>query len=234
MRILVTGGRDYADVARVDWALDKVHAKHGITLLIEGGARGADRLGRAWAKSRGVPFKTEEAEWTKYGRIAGLLRNSAMLAEHKPQAVVAFHGNTGTADMVGKAQAAGVPVWEVPPRIFVFGSNLAGRHGKGAAKAALDSYGAIYGRASGLQGHSYAIPTKDERLRPLRLDEIAGHVETFKAFAASRPDLTFFVTAIGCGLAGYSPAQIAPMFAGAPANCDLPDEFRLTYTFEES
>lgn len=229
MRVLVCGGREYSNTARVDSALDAVHAKHNITLIIEGGARGADRLGREWAKSRRVPFVTEDAEWKKYGAAAGSIRNAAMLVRHKPEAVVAFHGNSGTADMVAKARAAGVPVWEVPdprPRIWVFGSNLAGRHGKGAAKYALEHYGAVYGQGSGMQGSSYAIPTKDALLRPLPMDQIAAHVETFKAFAARCPSWDFEVTPVGCGLAGYKPEQIGPMFTGAPANCLLPDEFK--------
>jgi hypothetical protein len=114
--------------------------------------------------------------------------------------------------------------------IFVFGSNSAGRHGKGAALYARRYHGAIYGQGIGLQGDSYAIPTKDERLRPLPLDRIAEHVERFKAFAREHPGLTFEVTAIGCGLANYSPEDIAPMFAGSPDNCHLPDEFLAVLT----
>jgi hypothetical protein len=109
--------------------------------------------------------------------------------------------------------------------IFVFGSNLAGRHGKGAALYARQHHGAIYGQGIGLQGTSYAIPTKDARLRTLPLSQISTYVEEFKIFASSRPDLIFQVTPIGCGLAGYTPAQIAPMFQDAPANCILPDCF---------
>lgn len=109
-------------------------------------------------------------------------------------------------------------------KIFVFGSNLAGRHGKGAALHALRHHGAIYGVGEGLQGRSYAIPTKDERLRTMSLDRIARRVETFKTFAAIHPWMTFQLTPIGCGLAGYTPADIAPMFRDAPPNVELPDE----------
>lgn len=109
--------------------------------------------------------------------------------------------------------------------IFVFGSNLAGRHGAGAALFAKQHRGAIYGKGVGLHGDSYAIPTKDARLRSLPLDAIRENVEDFKAFAASRPELTFQVTAIGCGLAGYTPDAIGPMFKGSPANCILPEQF---------
>lgn len=110
--------------------------------------------------------------------------------------------------------------------VFVFGSNLAGRHGKGAALWARQHRGAIYGRGVGPQGNAYAIPTKDDRLRVLPLDAIRGHVADFLGHAARRPNVLFQVTPIGCVLAGFRPDQIAPMFAGAPANAFLPDSFR--------
>src|SRR3954463_11709606 len=109
--------------------------------------------------------------------------------------------------------------------IFVFGSNLAGRHGKGAALHALKHHGAVYGIAEGLRGTSYAIPTKDDRLRPLPLDRIAHFVARFKDVARIHSELTFRLTPIGCGLAGYKPEQIGPMFKGAPANVIIPEEF---------
>lgn len=103
--------------------------------------------------------------------------------------------------------------------IFVFGSNLAGRHGAGAALYALKNKGAVLFQGEGLQGESYGIPTKDMRIQTLPLDRIKKHVEEFKAFARSRPDLTFDVTPIGCGLAGYKRDQIRPFFDGMPDNC---------------
>ena len=109
--------------------------------------------------------------------------------------------------------------------IFVFGSNLAGRHGKGAALTARQRYGAIRGRGEGLQGRSYAIPTKDHRLNSLPLSEIRKHVIRFLIFAYDHPELEFQITPIGCGLAGYKPAQIAPFFQDAPDNCVLPCSF---------
>lgn len=112
MRVLVTGGRGYTDQAAVDKALDAVHAKRGITLLIEGGARGADRLARSWAIRNKVAVLTVEAEWDRYGKAAGSFRNGVMLHEHKPEGVVAFPGGAGTADMVRRAEAAKVPVWK--------------------------------------------------------------------------------------------------------------------------
>jgi len=110
-------------------------------------------------------------------------------------------------------------------RIFVFGSNLAGRHGKGAALDAVRKHGAIRGQGEGLQGDSYALPTKDEKLQPLPLDRIWWHVVEFLLFAEERSDLEFHLTNVGCGLAGYNPEQIAPMFAEVPANVILTPEF---------
>ena len=105
--------------------------------------------------------------------------------------------------------------------IFVFGSNEAGRHGAGAAKHAREKWGAIYGQGVGMQGDSYAIPTKDHNIKTLPLSEIQKYVAQFIVHAQIRPNDSFLVTAIGCGLAGYTPNQIAPMFHGAPENVFL-------------
>lgn len=111
-------------------------------------------------------------------------------------------------------------------QIFVFGSNLAGRHGKGAALYARKKYGAIYGQGIGLQGDSYGIPTKDERIKTLPLDCIQIYVNQFILFASQHPEMIFYVSPIGCGLAGYTPIQIAPMFKQIPSNVILNDEFK--------
>jgi hypothetical protein len=113
----------------------------------------------------------------------------------------------------------------IPP-VFVFGSNLAGRHGKGAARFALCHRGAIYGVGEGRQRNSYAIPTKDERLQPLPLRRIAAYVASFLEHARLNPDDDFEVTPVGCGLAGFKPEDIAPFFRDAPPNCALPEEFK--------
>ena len=110
--------------------------------------------------------------------------------------------------------------------IFVFGSNLAGRHGKGAALFAKKHFGAIQGQGDGPQGHSYAIPTKNKDLRPLALPYIQACVGIFIEYAEAYPEKQFFVTRIGCGLAGYTDTDIAPMFVEAPPNCRLPDGWR--------
>jgi hypothetical protein len=113
-----------------------------------------------------------------------------------------------------------------PNRVFVFGSNLAGRHGAGAALTAYEKYGAVWGRGEGLWGDSYAIPTKSVELFTLPLVMIQYHIKRFIDAANCRPDLYFFVTRIGCGLAGYTDDQIAPMFKLAPPYCELPHGWR--------
>ena len=110
--------------------------------------------------------------------------------------------------------------------IYVFGSNLSGRHGKGAALHARTHFGAVDGKGVGLQGSSYAIPTKDHALRAIPLDQIAHYVSQFIGFATEHPEMTFQVSRVGCGLAGYSDKQMAPLFARVPKNCRLPDEWR--------
>lgn len=110
--------------------------------------------------------------------------------------------------------------------VFVFGSNLAGRHGKGAALYAKQHHGAVYGRPVGRQGNAYAIPTKDRNFRTLPLSVIKTYVNTFVQYAVNHPDEEFEVTRIGCGLAGYTDDEIGPMFADAPDNCHLPEGWR--------
>ena len=106
--------------------------------------------------------------------------------------------------------------------VFVFGSNLAGMHGGGAAYAAFKKFGAIWGRGVGLQGQSYAIPTMQGGV-----ETIKPYVDDFIDFARSRPDLFFYVTRIGCGIAGFADAEIAPLFAAARTvpNICLPESF---------
>jgi len=106
MRILVCGGRDYDDRKKVFEALDTLDNP---CALIEGGARGADRLAREWAIDNNVPIFTFNADWETYGRAAGPIRNKQMLVEGKPDIVIAFPGGAGTANMIRQARAAGIP-----------------------------------------------------------------------------------------------------------------------------
>lgn len=109
--------------------------------------------------------------------------------------------------------------------VFVFGSNLAGRHGRGSALEAKMKHGAQYGKGVGRQGNSYAIPTKGLNLQTLPASEIAKHVKDFIDYASVNWTDTFNVVAIGCGLAGYLAHEIGPMFKDAPKNVKLPPEF---------
>lgn len=114
MRVLVTGGRDYDDLASVCGALDELRAQHGRLTVIQGGASGADFIARYWCgRQSSVHMINEPADWKKHGKAAGPLRNQRMLDEHKPDLVLAFEGGRGTADMVHRAEAAGVPVKHV-------------------------------------------------------------------------------------------------------------------------
>lgn len=105
-----------------------------------------------------------------------------------------------------------VPITSKTKFVFVFGSNLAGRHGKGAALFAKEHYGAIYGRGKGLQGDSYAIPTKDINLKPLPLDDIKKSIVEFILFVNKNPNWVFILTPIGTGLAGHSKMDIWAAF----------------------
>ncbi len=108
------------------------------------------------------------------------------------------------------------PITELyPHEIAVCGSNLAGRHGAGFAKFCLNNLGAIYGKGSGPQGQCYMIPTKDHNIRTLPLNDIALYVKVFIEYARLTPNLIFKVSSIGCGLAGYNPSDIAPLFKDA-------------------
>jgi len=106
--------------------------------------------------------------------------------------------------------------------IFVFGSNLGGMHGGGAARAAYNRFGAVWGQGVGLQGQSYAIPTMQGGV-----ETIKPYVDEFIEFAQTHRELKFFVTRIGCGIAGFRDEQIAPLFATAidKENIILPKEF---------
>ena len=106
--------------------------------------------------------------------------------------------------------------------IFVFGSNLAGAHGGGAARLAYNCFGAIWGQGVGLQGQSYAIPTMQGGV-----ETIKPYVDEFIEFAINHPEYKFLVTRIGCGIAGFTADEIAPLFMKAIdlENVILPQDF---------
>jgi len=110
--------------------------------------------------------------------------------------------------------------------IFVFGSNEVGAHAGGAAREALAHHGAAWGVAAGRQGNSYAIPTLDRDLEPLPLHHVMAYVGEFIRYAEGHPGLTFRVTQVGCGIAGFAARDIAPLFIGSPVNCTFDESWR--------
>ena len=114
MRVLVCGGRDFHDCGAVWRVLMDLHEAEPISSVIQGGASGADSSAMTWALSEGVPCIEYKADWKSYGRSAGPLRNQLMLSDGKPDLVIAFPGGSGTADMVKRAERAGVRVVSVP------------------------------------------------------------------------------------------------------------------------
>jgi hypothetical protein len=115
VRVLVCGSRDFNDYRHLSTMLDYHHKQHNFTVVIEGGARGADTMAREWAESRGIPVEEYPADWEKYGRAAGPIRNKQMLTEGEPAMVIAFPKTVlieskGTKNMVMQAQKAGLLV----------------------------------------------------------------------------------------------------------------------------
>lgn len=112
-----------------------------------------------------------------------------------------------------------------PGEIFVFGSNLDGIHGAGAARLARQKFGAEMYTAEGLKGRTYALPTVGHLLALMETEGVLAGVARFLTCAVANPQLTFLVTEVGCGLAGHTPEEIAPAFANAPDNVILPQVF---------
>lgn len=111
VKLIVCGGRDWADAGAVNRVLSVAHERRNIAMIITGGAKGADSLAARWAHANGVPYLTVPANWERFGDAAGPIRNQWML-DQVVDGVIAFPGGRGTAHMVGIANNAGVPVWE--------------------------------------------------------------------------------------------------------------------------
>lgn len=127
MRVLVCGGRDYKDRVLMDQTLDPYRNRTGLWsakhTIIHGGAKGADALAAEWADLFDVQSECFAADWSAHGRAAGPIRNAQMIAEGKPDLVVAFAGGDGTEDMIRKAEAAGIPVRRVAPSLSAGGKD---------------------------------------------------------------------------------------------------------------
>lgn len=212
MILLITGSRTFCeattDKPREVYMAERVALGFALDFIspssvIAEGDHGAGRWARIWAERRGVDVTAGRAD-----------------------ECVRFPGGS----------VVDLPTYEVnmpepAPAVFVFGSNVAGRHGAGAALFAKQNHGAIYGVGEGRQGNSYGIPTKENdphdsrKLITLPLDRIAVHVERFIEYARQNPKTYFQLTRIGCGLAGYRWSdQIGPMFSDIPANVIPPSD----------
>lgn len=116
-----------------------------------------------------------------------------------------------------------------PNEIFVFGSNMLGHHAGGAARTAVEKFGAVYGQPVGLQGQSYALPTLDANMNKVSLEQLKGTIERFTETVLSHPNKRFLLTEIGCGIAGFKVSEIAPLFEKAflknVSNLSFPQSF---------
>lgn len=115
IRVIVCGGRHFADAAMLSSTLNHLHSLYPFRVVITGGTRGADRLAEAWARSHGVECIAEpvtQEEWDTLGRAAGPIRNQRMIDDHRPSHCVAFPGGSGTRDMIRRARKAGIVVLE--------------------------------------------------------------------------------------------------------------------------
>lgn len=118
-------------------------------------------------------------------------------------------------------------VTELPENtVFVFGSNMAGQHTHGAARIAAQHFGAVKGVGRGWAGQSFAIPTLNEHQQQMPLSQIAHYIHDFKIYAQNHSKMTYFLTALGCGIAGYKVSEIAPLFRGMSSNIIFPESFK--------
>lgn len=115
MRLLVCGGRDFADQELFNQRMAAVDARYGIRTVIDGAARGADSMAALWAIHNGRESLRYPADWDKYGARAGTIRNRHMAEHSKPDVVLAFPGGSGTRNMMGIARFMRIPVWEAVP-----------------------------------------------------------------------------------------------------------------------
>lgn len=175
--------------------------------------------------------RDREAKERYYERMSEAKRTSAGKSKEELEEVYCcMNASASYFEEPGEQRVAPERIRNLGPNeIFVFGSNAQGAHGGGAAAFAMHQFGAIWGQGEGLQGQSYAIPTMGT------LEETKDAVDRFTAFARQHTELCFKVTAIGCGIAGYTPAQIAPLFREASqlSNVYLPQSFwnELTLAF---
>ena len=121
-----------------------------------------------------------------------------------------------------------------PNEVFVFGSNMAGNHAGGAARTAVEKFGAIMGQAEGLQGQSYAVPTLDENMNKVTPEQLQKSLETFAEYARVNSSTTFYLTKIGCGIAGFTEEEVIRLLNNIdmPGNIVIPEDFNVVYAFK--
>ena len=112
MRIIVCGGRDFSDRDFLNRTLDQCAKSYVIDAIIEGNSRGADRMAGFWARKHGIDNLKYPPDWDRYGPAAGPMRNQEMIDDGRADALIAFPGGKGTADMIARAKKAGLAVWE--------------------------------------------------------------------------------------------------------------------------
>ena len=182
-------------------------------------------------EKNGVKKLIYQTPWYKNGKYKGFMELSMeipfqmkhMVRTPAPSSSAPEAGDRQSAPKPGKKRRAPNSITELKPgEIFVFGSNLAGKHGGGAARYAYEKFGAVWGEGVGLHGQTYAIPTMQGGV-----DTIKPYVDQFIAFAMQHPEFTFLVTRIGCGIAGFTDEDIAPLFKAAMLvdNILLPGSF---------
>ena len=116
MRVLICGGRSFDDPEYLNFELDRIHQERKFNMVIHGAAIGADRQAGEWAAWNNIKVRWFAADWKAYGKAAGPIRNARMIADGKPELVIAFPGGKGTRDMIDKAEAAGIEVIRIPDR----------------------------------------------------------------------------------------------------------------------
>jgi len=222
VKVIVAGSRSITCAAFVDRAIRQ--SGFEITEVVCGMAMGVDLLGKDWADEHHIPVKEMPADWRpdeKYDRGAGFRRNERMV-EYAEALIAIWDGEShGTKHMIELALEKGFQVYVYRVPVFVFGSNLKGIHGAGAARTARIKYGAQMGIGEGRTGQSYAIPTKASPYQRRNISKIHVSVKNFLRYAEDHAELDFVITRIGCGLAGYTDEDIAPLFADAPPNCQF-------------
>jgi len=227
VKVIVAGSRSITCAAFVDRAIEQSGFK--ITELVCGLATGVDLLGKGWAEEHHVPVKEMPVDWHPEGKLdcgAGFRRNERM-AEYAEAVIAVWDGEShGTKYMIDVARQKGLQVYVYCVPVFVFGSNLKGIHGAGAARTARIKYAAQMGVGEGRTGQSYAIPTKAGPYQRRNIQKICVSIKTFLRYAEDHAELDFVVTRIGCGLAGYTDEDIAPLFADAPPNCQFDPQWK--------